>query len=73
MQAKNWFSLKPVSGEQNGNLLQYSYLKNTMDIGVWWAIVHNVTELDTTEWLNNNKKASFLGMILYQRLVRDIV
>ena len=24
-------------GEKNGNLLQYSYLKNSMGRGVWWA------------------------------------
>ena len=26
----------------NGNPLQYSYLKNTMDRGAWRAIVHEV-------------------------------
>ena len=31
-------------GEGNGNLLQYSCLKNPMDRGVWWAIVHGVTK-----------------------------
>ena len=25
------------SGEANGNLLQYSYLENSMDRGAWWA------------------------------------
>ena len=25
-------------GEVNGNPLQYSYLENPMDRGVWWAI-----------------------------------
>ena len=36
--------LIPGSGrspeEGNGNLLQYSCLKNPMDRGAWWAIVH---------------------------------
>ena len=35
--------------------LQYSCLRNSMDRGVWQAIVHRVTkESDTTEQLNNN-------------------
>ena len=36
------------SGEENGYSLQYSYLENPMDRGAWLAIVHGVTELDTT-------------------------
>ena len=36
-------------GEENGNPLQYSYLGNPMDRGVWQATVHGVAkELDTT-------------------------
>ena len=35
-------------GEGNGNPLQYSCLENTMDREVWQAIVHGVTESDTT-------------------------
>ena len=27
-------------GEGNGNPLQYSCLKNSMDRGAWWATVH---------------------------------
>ena len=33
-------------GEENGNLIQYSCLGNTMDRGAWWATVH---ESETTE------------------------
>ena len=29
-------------GEGNGNPLQYSFQRNSMDIGAWWAIVHGV-------------------------------
>ena len=36
-------------GEGNGNPLQYSYLGNPMDRGVWWATVHGVAKkLDLT-------------------------
>ena len=31
-------------GEGNGNPLQYSCLKNSMDWGAWWAIVHGVAK-----------------------------
>ena len=32
-------------GEGNGNPLQYSYLENPMDRGVWQATVHGVTRV----------------------------
>ena len=38
-----------LSGEGNGYPLQYPCLKNPMDRGTWRAIVHGITELDTTE------------------------
>ena len=31
-------------GQGNGNPLQYSCLENSMDRGVWWAIVHGVAK-----------------------------
>ena len=31
-------------GVENGSLLQYSCLENSMDRGVWWAPVHGVTQ-----------------------------
>ena len=31
-------------GEGNGNLLQYSYLENSMDRGAWLATVHGVSK-----------------------------
>ena len=37
------------AGEGKGNPLQYSCLGNPMDTGAWWATVHGVSELDTTE------------------------
>ena len=45
--------LIPVSGRssggENGYPFQYSYLENPMDRGAWWATIHGVTELNTTE------------------------
>ena len=36
-------------GEVNCIPLQYSCLENSMDGGAWWAKVHGVAELDTTQ------------------------
>jgi len=40
--------LTPESGRSpgggHGNPLQYSYLENPMDRGVWWATVHEVAK-----------------------------
>ena len=38
-------------GEGNGNPLQYSCLKNSMDRGAWWATADGLTELDMTKQL----------------------
>ena len=37
-------TLSPVSGEGNGNPLQYSCLENSMDRGGWQATVHGVAK-----------------------------
>ena len=37
-----WVGRSP--GEENGNLLQYSCLKNPMDRRAWQATVHRVTK-----------------------------
>ena len=34
---------------RHGNPLQCSCLESTMDRGPWWATVHGIAELDTTE------------------------
>ena len=47
-------------GIGNGNPLQYSCLKNSMDRGAWWTIVHGVTELDVT---NHTHTQSSVGSL----------
>ena len=43
------------SREGNGNPLQYSYLGNPMDRGVWWVTTRGVAKkLDTTEHLSTH-------------------
>ena len=43
-------------GEGNGNSLQYSFLGNMMDRGIWRTTIHEVAkELDTTYQLNNKR------------------
>ena len=39
--------LERSPGEENDNPLQYSYLKNPMDRGAWWATVHGVAKSQT--------------------------
>ena len=34
-----------ISGERNGNLLQYSCLENPTDRGRWWAADHGITRV----------------------------
>ena len=36
-------------GEGSGNILQFSCLDNSMDIGTCWTIVHGIAKLDTTD------------------------
>ena len=41
-----------IPGVGNGNWLQYSCLKNSMDREAWWTIVHGDTKNQT--WLNTH-------------------
>ena len=42
--------VRKITGEGNGNLLQYTCLENPMNRGAWWAIVHGVTK--SQRWLS---------------------
>ena len=42
-----------ITGEGNGNPIQYSCLKNSMDGGAWWASPWGHEEQDTTERLHD--------------------
>ena len=44
-------TLRNISGEGNGNPIQYSCLENPMDGGAWWAAVHGVAKSRT--WLSD--------------------
>ena len=47
----------------NGNMLQYSCLKNFMDRGTWQAIVHGITKnQDATEHIFSSY-ISFIGIL----------
>ena len=39
-----YYVLGTLTGEGNGNPLQYSYLENPTDRGAWWATVHGVAK-----------------------------
>ena len=41
-------------GKGNGNPLQYSCLKNSIDRGAWWAAIHGVAKSRTPLSLNTH-------------------
>ena len=65
--------LIPGSGRSPGggheDPLQYSCLENSMHRGAWWATVHGVTELDTTEQLSTNVLLEVVFFLLALNIV----
>ena len=57
-----------MTGEGNGNPLQYSCLENPMDRGAWWAAVYTVAQSGT-----RLKRLSSSNMTIIKRIYRDIV
>ena len=43
----NWWVFHTLSGEGNGNPLQYSCLEDPVDGGAWWAAVRGVAKSRT--------------------------
>ena len=60
-------------GERNGNLLQYSCLKNLMDRGAWQAAAHRVAkESDTTEQVSTARSGQSRQLLFFETS-RDFV
>ena len=63
-----------ITGEGNGNPLQYSCLKNLMDRGAWRAMVHGVTESRTwLKWLSTHIHIyTYIYIIIMSRLLVEV-
>ena len=48
-------------GAGNDNPVQYSCLENQMDRETWWATVHQVTDLDTTDQTHTHRNLVVLN------------
>ena len=76
---QRYFSLMLLTGEGNGNPLQYSCLENPMDGGAWGAAVHGVARSwtglsDFTFTFTSQVKAEFpkMGPYVYIIFVGNI-
>ena len=58
-------------GAGSGNALQYFYLENPMDRGVWWVTVHGFTKNQT--WLRDKHMALYWAWNVGSCFCRDTV
>ena len=65
---KDWATNKQLFGVGNGNPLQYSSLKNSMDREAWRATVHGITK-SQTELSANTHTINFLKWVLEKQKV----
>ena len=63
-------SLVPRLGRSHGNPLQYSYLENAMDRGVWEATVHRVSKSQT--WLKRLSMHALVGLLFDETILKAI-
>ena len=65
-----------MTGEGNGNPLQYSCLENPVDRGAWWAAVHGVTQsrtrLKRLSLAGHGGGALINGINSYKRGLREL-
>ena len=52
--------LGKISGEGNGNPLQYSFLENSRERGSWWVTVHRATKSWTQ--LSTHTQSGYQGL-----------
>ena len=59
-------------GEGNGNTFQYSCLRNSTDIGGWWATVHGIAKSRTRLSNEHNYKAYIcIGSLYNLSVIKD--
>ena len=64
--------LGSIPAEGNGTPLRYSCVENLMDRGAWWATVHEVAELDTTEQLTHTHTHTQLNKVFLNLKSMDL-
>ena len=62
-----------VPGEGNGNPLEYSCLKNSIDRGAWWPTVHGVTKSCVQLFVSHTRvNNSLLHIHIYLTYISDV-